>query len=135
MLYKSFYKSGLFVILSLLFMQLSYAQDAPISDAEIALLPPYCQATVFKKGSPDFQKLWHQRIAGRCDGLHHYCFGLNWLNRARMAMGNKQQYKYSLERVVGEISYLLGHASPTCPLLKEAQNYKNMAETMLKRRF
>lgn len=133
MLCKSLRKSALFFFLVFFPIQPLYAQDAPVSDAELLLLPPYCQAILGKRSNA--KKLWYQRLR-ECKGITHYCRGVNWLNRAKASVGKKQEYRYALSRVIGETSYVLARWPETnCPLLKQAQENKNMAEIMRKSKF
>lgn len=99
------------------------------TDAELALLPPYCHARI--KGNDNARKLWQQRM-GR-EGflhMHHYCFGLNDLNRANMTFNDKNLRSYLINRGIGNFNYVLQHWPPDFPLRNQAQLYKNQLELM-----
>lgn len=97
--------------------------------AEMAALPPYCAAR-FEEGSDAF-KSWKAQMGGDFLHVHHYCAGLNMLNRARgsAASGNKDM----LGAVVREFDYVLTHAESGFYLRPEILMNRGLALSMLNR--
>jgi hypothetical protein len=82
-------------------------------------LPPGCQAKL--DGTPAVQKAFLH--------LHHYCFGLNSMNRARTAFDRRHRGFY-LKTAIGEFDYVLDRLQPTDPLKPEVERAKFEAVQM-----
>lgn len=100
-----------------------------VTDAEIAVLPPYCQARLGKDEA--LKKIWSDRL-GRDQFLHmhHFCFGLAFMSRARMEI-NKKDRRFTLQGAVRNFDYVLARWPATFPLTAQAQGLKSQALTML----
>ena len=75
---------------------------------ELKFLPPYC-TTRFKwlSGQADPKEVvkWQSILGGAFVSLHHYCIGLNCLNRVDKGIGDKRTL---LEEALGEFQYMQG---------------------------
>jgi len=88
------------------------------SAAEMALLPEYCKVRATDNHqSPEFQS-WMQRIGPQFIDLHHYCAGLNYINRYQYRVSDKNR-GYYLGRAVPEIDYVAKNMRPDFPLAGE----------------
>ena len=99
---------------------LSLEQFAP-SDAEIANLPPYCARRLKGLMSPQESAMY--------PSVHHYCFGLNFINRAARARDANSR-SFNLTSAKGEISYTI-KASPAGHWLLP-QLYTDLGRTHVK---
>lgn len=99
------------------------------SPAEMAALPQYCAAR-FNEGSEAF-KTWRSSMGGDFIHIHHYCAGLNFLNRARGMPSSKT--KGILGAAVGDFDYVLKNAAPDFSLRAEILMNRGIALSMLKR--
>ncbi len=101
--------------LSLLFVEKAYA-DFATTDMERFQLPVYCTARSHP-GTPDF-KHWDKKMGSEnFIHIHHYCSGLNGLNKAYFL---KEPHKSRmLEGALGGIDYVLSRASKHFYLLPE----------------
>jgi tetratricopeptide (TPR) repeat protein len=97
--------------------------------AEMAALPPFCTAR-FNEGSESF-KSWSVTMGGDFIHIHHYCAGLNFLNRARGSVSSKNSD--TLGAVVREFDYVLTHANPRFYMRSEILANRGVALSMMKR--
>ena len=74
------------------------------SASEMALLPEYCKARFTDQHSPQYQA-WTQRVGPKFLSIHHYCAGLNYINRYQRLV-NDEKRGYYLSRAVPEIDYV-----------------------------
>lgn len=75
------------------------------SDAELASLPPIC--TIKLRPSP-LQKSYAEQYGSNWQHMHHYCFGVNFANRARFsrdATGRNDNFKES----IANYYYMIDH--------------------------
>ena len=79
--------------------------------AELSLLPPFCQAKL--SFNPADQKLYSGKIGPDWQHIHHYCFGLNFINRYKRSFGNKIDQQFYFQSAVGEFEYMFTHSSST----------------------
>lgn len=82
--------------------------------AEIAMLPPYCDARIGSR-SPETVAYWQARL-GRENWIHmhHYCGGLVSLNRYYRQTGASKAG--SLRNALWEFNYVLDHTGPGFPM-------------------
>ncbi len=84
---------------------------------ELAFLPRYCQAKLEALDEVETNK-WKHAIGEDWARLHHYCFALNYVNRANRArdeLTRKRQVGWAL----GEFGYIRKHGSSAFPLWPE----------------
>lgn len=84
--------------------------DKP-TDAEIALLPPYC-ATKFKH-LPDYDS-WRQALGPSFEDVHHYCGALVHLNRYYKS-SSTQDRKFFLKNMFTNMDYMFSHVKQSQP--------------------
>lgn len=93
--------------------------------AEMSKLPPYCQAKFnLPPGSPEWLG-WRDRIGENWKDLHHYCAGLNYVNRYWRA-SDKRDKGFYLQRAMGGFDYLVKAQKPDFAL--RAELYANRGE-------
>lgn len=95
-------------------------------------LPPACQARL--KGTPEQRRYWEQQLGPETFmHVHHHCFGLYDLNRARLGFDlDKHQKRALYQDAVGQFDYVLKHWPKDSVLYKEAELYKQQAEAALR---
>lgn len=86
------------------------------SDAEIKLLPPFCEERL--KRAPGQVGPWQQMLGEDFVHTHHYCNGLGHINRYYRAR-TRQQKTYSLQNAYGGLDYMVRHASPGYSLMPD----------------
>jgi tetratricopeptide (TPR) repeat protein len=116
-------------LLAMLFTIPSAVAGWAPTPAEMAALPPYCAAR-FNEGTEAF-KSWRSTMGGDFIHIHHYCAGLNFLNRARGSVSSKNNG--TLGAVVREFDYVLTHASPDFYMRSEILMNRGIALSMMKR--
>ncbi len=96
------------------------------STAEMKLLPEYCKVrSTDNHKLPEFQS-WMQRVGPKFLDLHHYCAGLNFINRYKYLVGDKNR-NYYLSRAVPEIDYVAKDMAPNFPLASEVYLNRGIA--------
>lgn len=100
-----------------------------VTDSELALLPQACYAKL--RGDKATQDLWVQRI-GRENflHLHHYCFALNFMNRAKFTTV-KYNKRYYLNQAVTNFAYVLKNWPAKSVLRPDAETGLKEAQIML----
>lgn len=129
------------LILISLFLASQWACGAyPGTDADFAVLPPYCKARLRKDAS---YEVWNRRLGPDFLHVHHYCAGLHTRNigdkfytshigdKLRSNNGREEHYTTA----IGEMGYVLTHASPTFKLLPkiyydQGQMYETLGKTV-----
>lgn len=95
--------------------------------AEMLSLPPYCQARFrLQQGSPEWNS-WRARIGENFNDLHHYCAGLNYVNRYWGAR-DKRDKGFYLQRALSGFDYLVKAQKPDFAL--RAELYANRGEVL-----
>lgn len=122
---------ALAVVLVLPGMAMSREALLPFGPTEVELksLPAACAARL--KDEPATNNRWIEKI-GRNNYLHvhHYCFGLNFINRAKFTF-DKQNKRYYLEQAIGNFAYVLKNWSADSQLRPEAEAGMTEAKLML----
>jgi len=113
--------------------QAQILKSRPTDQAEIQLLPRYCQMR-FSDKYQQVDKQTRRNFDRQFPEIHHHCNGLNWMKRAQSTT-NKKHRKFYLKRAINEFDYGLKKWKPNHPLRQEAQMNKMQAEAMLKYRF
>lgn len=106
------------------------AEWAP-SQAEMAALPEYCAAKFGEGANPEAAAAWRSTMGGDFIHIHHYCAGLNFMNRARRTFSSKNNG--ALEAAVREIDYVLTNSSPGFYLRPEMLMNRGIALSMMNR--
>lgn len=100
-----------------------------LSRGEVAMLPPYCAAR-FDDKSEAF-KSWRASMGPDFIHIHHYCNGLNFLNRALGSSSTGR--RDTLVAAVREFDYVLDHVRADFYLRPEVLTNRAIALTMLTR--
>ncbi len=99
------------------------------TQAELGALPPYCAARF--GGSAEALRNAKASMGPDFSHIHHYCAGLNFINRVRGSASSTKQD--TLLAAVRNFDYMLGHASVDFYLRPEILMNRGIALTMLKR--
>lgn len=128
---KTLTKLELMLAFALLALTLpAAAEEWKPSPAEMAMLPSYCTAR-FDEKSEAF-KSWKASMGPDFIHVHHYCAGLNFVNRARgMASGKAQQGE--LGSALLNFNYMLAHTQPDFSLRPEILMNRGIALSMMNR--
>lgn len=111
------FKSVLMVLVSGLSGLATQAQgEFKVTDAEIASLPIFCAARY--KGSASEYDTWIQRLGSDFAHTHHYCNGLNFINRYYRSR-SQQDKVYNLDNARGNLEYMVTHADPAYSLMPD----------------
>lgn len=103
-------------------------------ESELPLLPPYCKAKLFDKpDSPEYAS-WEATLGTGFEHTHHYCAGLNFVNRANRTFGNKSDQAQLLIQSINEFNYVLKHAPQTYVLMPEILLQKGKALVRLQKK-
>ena len=111
---------------SILIIPARYLAAYPKTDADFALLPPYCKARYGKTNSADAEN-WKSRL-GRLGWthVHHYCSGLDHLNKANMASDKETRTK-ELRGAIAGFTYMQENAPRDFILQPEISTQKGRA--------
>lgn len=102
-------------------------------DSELPLLPPYCKSLLIDgAGSPEYNR-WASTLGDGFGHSHHYCAGLNFVNRANKTFGNKKDQAQLLIQALNEFDYVIEHAPSTYVLMPEVLVQKGRALARLKK--
>ncbi|HOW46402.1 MAG TPA: hypothetical protein P5163_00390 [Rubrivivax sp.] len=98
--------------------------------SEIAVMPEYCQAKMGTNAA--LSDAWRLRMGpDKYMHLHHYCHGLNAMNRLPMA-ADKQTRRDLLQRAIQEFDYVIRNWPADFALTIDAKNKRAMAESRLR---
>lgn len=124
---------SLTLLAMLLPASLAMADWAP-TEIEMATLPAYCAAKFDEGKHPESAKMWRSTMGRRnFVHIHHYCAGLNFVNRARgMTSANKDR-QGTLEGALRNFDYVLTHAQPDFYLRPEILMNRGIALSMMNR--
>lgn len=128
------YRRLMVIALLLLAAPAVKAEMLPFSPtaSEMALLPEYCKVRATDdQRSPEFQS-WMQRIGPKFLGIHHYCAGLNYINRYQYRVNDRNR-KYYLSRAVPEIDYVAKSMPADFPLAGEIYLNRGIALQLMGR--
>jgi tetratricopeptide (TPR) repeat protein len=104
-----------------------------ITPGEIALLPPYCIDTEsMSDNDPRYSpraKQWKLQMGETFMAMHHYCWGLIYMSRAKQPKVPVSERKWHYDRAINDYEYVLQFAKPDFVLLPEI--YLRMGETYI----
>jgi tetratricopeptide (TPR) repeat protein len=101
------------------------AQGFKPNAAELLRLPPYCQAKFNLPQGSAASNAWRDQIGENYKDLHHYCAGLNYVNRY-WGEQDPRQRSYYLQRALGNFDYMVKAEKPGFAL--RAELYLNRGE-------
>jgi tetratricopeptide (TPR) repeat protein len=128
MIHVRYRAAGVFTALALLASP-AFASFTP-SPAEMAALPPYCAAR-FDENSAAF-KTWRATMGSDFIHVHHYCAGLNFLNRA-YGISSAKDRQGTLAGAVRNFDYVLTHTQPTFYLRADALMNRGIASSLMQK--
>ncbi|MHB1083824.1 MAG: tetratricopeptide repeat protein [Thiobacillus sp.] len=88
------------------------------TDSELRSLHPYCTALLRGGSKSDEYKYWAGIVGPGFGHAHHFCQGLNLINRYYRATSAYDR-KYYLGASLPEFGYMIKHAEPTSSLMPE----------------
>lgn len=97
------------------------------TESEILLLPEECRG-ILKGGAAAAP--YYQQLPGLV-GPNHYCFGLNFVNRAKFTL-NKTDKRFYLQSAINEFDYPLKHSAPDAAGLQQIRALQAEAAMMLR---
>lgn len=98
--------------------------------AELEVLPKACDARL--NGDDATKHFWDQKIGvNNFLHLHHFCFALNFMNRARFTVDKKSKRGY-LNMAIQNFAYVLKNWPQDSPLRPDAESGMREAQVMLK---
>jgi tetratricopeptide (TPR) repeat protein len=103
------------------------------TDSELSSLPPFCRVKL--RGSPTSAE-WQSALAsfGADFGhVHHYCTGLNFINRSYRT-SDVQEKRFYLQSAVSELGYMFTHAKPDFVLMPDIYLNQALAYSLMKDR-
>ena len=101
------------------------------SAAEVSVLPEYCQARL--SGNADLQRSWAQTMGKEnFMHLHHFCYGLNYMNRVKLIVGPNKHKRHYLQTALAQFNYVIRNWPEEFPLTAEAKSHKNQIEIQMK---
>jgi tetratricopeptide (TPR) repeat protein len=102
------------------------------TEAELSGLPPFCAVKMrAMHGDPEAPRIGESMIGSQFGNAHHYCFGLNYLNRynrAPYAPGAKS----NLAIARGDLNYMVEHLHTNSSLAGESYLYLGIVNSLLK---
>lgn len=103
---------GLFILAFALQLQPFTAnalEPFAVTESELALMPPYCQAKYGKdQGNKAISDKWRGIYGDKNWGnMHHYCDALKFIVRANRSLGNKHELGYNLQQAQRGIEHML----------------------------
>lgn len=111
------FKSVLMVLVSGLSGLATQAQgEFRVTDAEISSLPIFCAARY--KGSASEYDIWIQRLGSDFAHTHHYCNGLNFINRYYRSR-SQQDKVFNLNNARSNLEYMVTNADPAYSLMPD----------------
>jgi tetratricopeptide (TPR) repeat protein len=120
------------ILLLMLAEQANGAEMLPFAPtvSEMALLPEYCKVRATDDSrSPEF-RAWVDRVGPKFMGIHHYCAGLNYINRYQR-LSNDEKRGYYLSRAVPEIDYVAKNMPMDFPLAGEIYLNRGIAHQLM----
>lgn len=128
---KTLTKLGL--ILACVVMPWPVAAGWAPNKMELAILPAYCTAKFNEETNPGPAKMWRDSMGSGFIHIHHYCAGLNFVNRARgMGSANKDR-QGTLEAALRNFDYMLTNAPADFSLRPEILMNRGIALSMMNR--
>ena len=103
---------NLFLIMAVLHEPLEAAVlPEAVSDAEMSRLPQYCVARMKMPQNSAEARAWRAQIGVNFLDIHHYCAGLNFINRYWAARTTRER-NYYLQRADANFSYVVSAIKP-----------------------
>lgn len=88
------------------------------TEVELGKLPAFCKARLYPDPDRADYKMWEQNLGPDFSHTHHYCSGLNFLNRYYRAT-SPQDKSFNLTNALNNFNYMVSHAKPTYSLMPD----------------
>jgi hypothetical protein len=117
------------IILSLMLLPAAVrAQTEEFTAYDWSSLPKYCDARL--RGDAAARQMWSERLGSEVFvHMHHYCFGLHFLNKAKFTF-DKRKRNEAVQRAVGEFDYVIKNWPATTTLRADALRHQQQARSM-----
>ena len=123
----------LLVSFSMLIPGIASAKPANVTEAELQILPRYCRDTMWFPARHSQRKDYWIGVMGKTFiHMHHYCWGLVNLNRARKSEVRLGRKMSGLNDVLNDFRYVVNAAPPDFLLLPEIYTRIGEVELLLK---
>lgn len=98
------------------------------TEAELALLPPYCLSRAYHWGTdhPEVRR-WRAVFGEDYIHMHHYCQGLLYLMRGDISPLDSHEAYFNYKKAVGNLEYMEDRASPGFSMMPELYLKKGQA--------
>ena len=101
-----------------------FVEAYPKTQKDFSMLPKYCYARM--RGTEAESAIWENRFGRKSYiHLHHYCSGLDYLNKANLTVDKKAR-TINLTKAIKQFNYIGQHAPTTFSLMPE--NYYNLGK-------
>lgn len=88
------------------------------TEQEMAALPTFCKVKFREKTDSPAWRQWAAGLGPDFIHVHHYCAGLNFLNRSYRSR-TLQERNYNLSSARNNMQYMIDHAAPSFALMPE----------------
>ncbi len=122
-----------FFLVSVLGIRAANAEGfAPPTDVELTRLPSFCTVKMREqRGDRDALQMGVSMIGSQFQNAHHYCFGLNFLNRYYSASFGPKA-KSNLASAKNELDYMVNHLYKDSSLAGESYLYRGIVNSLMK---
>lgn len=108
-----------------------HTQSKEFTPYDWATLPKYCDARI--RGDEAAKRMWSDQLGAEIFvHVHHYCFGLHYLNKAKFTF-DKRKKNEAINQAIGQFDYVLTRWPKSAPLHAEALRYQQQARSMKQR--
>jgi len=94
-----------------------------ITPMEMMRLPPSCAVKMKSDMQSPEYRAWHERIGKNFMDFHHYCHGINFINRY-WGTRNANERNYYLVQAKGEFDYMVKAEKPDFTMSSELYSYR-----------
>ena len=102
------------------------------TDLEMLSLPSFCKIKFKSPTSSPEYKMWVQTLGPDFMHTHHYCAGLNFLNRYYRSH-SPQDKGFNLGSALNNFDYMVNHAAPTYSLMPDIYLNRGLTYSLMKR--
>lgn len=88
------------------------------TDSEMASLPPYCKVKMKSSSSSPEYKAWESALGKDFLHTHHYCAGINFINRYYRAR-SQQDKRFNVNNALSNLQYMVDHADAGYSLMPD----------------
>jgi hypothetical protein len=115
--------------------EIVFSKPSNVTEAELRLLPRYCRDSQwFPHNYKERANYWVGIMGKSFHAVHHYCWGLTNMNRARRA--GAEHKVGTLENVLNDFWYVVDHSPPDficCPkFIQKLEKLNSCSDTQIK---